>query len=50
MLSIKQTWVHYTNLGSPTSHGHNSNREELCDVPHTTGNDMTSTIHLGYFP
>jgi hypothetical protein len=23
-LSIKQTWVHYPNLGSPTSHGHNS--------------------------
>ena len=21
---IKQTWVHYPNLGSPTSHGHNS--------------------------
>jgi hypothetical protein len=23
-LSIKQTWFHYPNLGSPTSHGHNS--------------------------
>ena len=23
-LYIKQTWVHYPNLGSPTSHGHNS--------------------------
>ena len=26
------------------------NREELCDVPHTIGNEMTRTIHLGYFP
>jgi hypothetical protein len=23
-LSIKQTWIHYQNLGSPTSYGHNS--------------------------
>jgi hypothetical protein len=23
-LSIKQTWAHYPNLGSPTSHGHKS--------------------------
>ena len=23
-LSIKQMWMHYPNLGSPTSHGHNS--------------------------
>ena len=27
-----------------------SNCEELCVLPHTTENDMTSTIHLGYFP
>jgi hypothetical protein len=31
-----------THEGSPTSHGHNSNHEELCDVPNTTGNGHNS--------
>jgi hypothetical protein len=41
-LSIKQTWVHYPNLGSPTSHGHNSLtvKSYVCSTYHQKWNDM----------